>query len=93
MVKNYFYEIACVIQDCYRVLKDDGYMFMVNDNVRYSRVSISVDMICSKIAECLGFKVKNILMLPQGKGNSSQQMNKHGKEDLRKCIYVWKKEN
>ena len=92
MVKGYFYEMACVIQDCYRVLKNDGYMFMINDNVRYAGVSIPVDIICSKIAECLGFKVKNILVLPQSKGNSSQQMGKHGREDLRKCIYVWKKE-
>ena len=92
MVRGYFYEIACVIQDCYRVLKNDGYMFMVNDNVKYAGVSISVDIICSKIAEFLGFKVKNILILPQSKGNSSQQMDKHGKENLRKCVYVWKKE-
>ncbi len=92
MVRGYFYEMACVIQDCYRILKNNGYMFMVNDNVRYAGVSISVDMICSKIAEILGFKVKNILILPQSKGNSSQQMDKHGKESLRKCVYVWKKE-
>ena len=92
MVKGYFYEMACVIQNCYRVLKNDGYMFMINDNVRYAGVSISVDIIFSKIAEYLGFKIKNILVLPQSKGNSSQQMGKHGKEGLRKCIYVWKKE-
>ena len=92
MLRGYFYELACVIQECYRVLKNGGYMFMVNDNVRYAGVSISVDMICSKIAESLGFKVKNILILPQSKGNSSQQMDKHGKKDLRKCVCIWKKE-
>lgn len=92
MVRGYFYEIACVIQDCYRVLKNGGYMFMVNDNVRYAGISIPVDIICSKIAEDLGFKIKNILVLPQSKGNSSQQMDKHGKEELRKCVYIWRKE-
>ncbi len=92
MVRGYFYEMACVIQECYRTLKNNSYMFMVNDNVRYAGASISVDMICSKIAENLGFKIKNILILPQGKGNSSQQMHKHGREELRKCVYVWKKE-
>ncbi len=91
MIRGYFYEMSCVIQECYRTLKKDGYMFMVNDNVRYAGVSISVDMICSKIAEELGFKIEHILILPQGKGNSSQQMHKHGKEKLRKCIYVWRK--
>ena len=45
-----------------------------------------------EIAEDIGFKVKRILVLPQGKGNSSQQMGRHGRESLRKCIYIWSKE-
>ena len=92
MVRGYFYEMACVIQECYRVLDRDGMMFMVNDNVRYARAAISVDTILSKIAEDIGFQVEKILVLPQGKGNSSQQMGKHGREALRKCVYVWKKD-
>lgn len=91
MVKGYFYEMACVIQECYRVLNKNGIMFMVNDNVRFAGASISVDTILSKIAEDLGFEVENILVLPLGKGNSSQQMGKHGREPLRKCVYVWRK--
>ncbi len=42
-------------------------------------------------AEKLGFCVENILVLPNGKGNSSQQMGEHGREVLRKCVYVWRK--
>lgn len=91
MVRGYFYEMACVIQECYRVLQKDSLMFMVNDNVRYAGAAISVDTILSKIAEDIGFHIRNILVLPQGKGNSSQQMGKHGREALRKCIYVWEK--
>ena len=92
MVRGYFYEMACVIQECYRTLKKNSFIFMVNDNVRYAGASISVDMILSKIAEDLGFSIENILVLPQGKGNSSQQMGKHGREALRKCVYIWRKE-
>jgi DNA modification methylase len=92
MVRGYFYEMACVIQECYRVLDKDGMMFMVNDNVRYAGVAISVDTILSKTAEDIGFQIEKILVLPQGKGNSSQQMGKHGREALRKCVYVWKKD-
>ncbi len=92
MVRGYFYEMACVIQECYRILDKGGMMFMVNDNVRYAGAAISVDTILSKVAEDVGFKIKNILVLPQGKGNSSQQMGKHGREALRKCVYVWKKD-
>jgi DNA modification methylase len=92
MVRGYFYEMACVISECYRVLKPGGYMFMVNDNVRYAGANVSVDLILSDIGEKLGFKIERILVLPIGKGNSSQQMGTHGRTSLRKCVYVWKKE-
>jgi len=91
MVRGYFYEMACVIAECARVLKPNAPLFMVNDNVRYAGASVSVDMILSDIAESLGFCVENILVLPNGKGNSSQQMGEHGRDALRKCVYVWRK--
>ena len=91
MVRGYFYEMACVIYEGARVLKPGGRLFMVNDNVRYSGAAISVDLILSALAESLGFYVENILVLPTGKGNSSQQMGEHGREALRKCVYVWRK--
>lgn len=91
MIRGYFYEMACVIQECARVLKPDALLFMVNDNVRYAGARISVDMILSDFAEKLGFSVENILVLPGVKGNSSQQMGEHGREPLRKCVYVWRK--
>ena len=91
MVRGYFYEMACVIAECARLLKPNAPLFMVNDNVRYAGASISVDMIFSAMAENLGFYIENILVLPNGKGNSSQQMGEHGREELRKCIYIWRK--
>jgi DNA modification methylase len=91
MVRGYFYEMACVISECARVLKPNAPLFMVNDNVRYAGASISVDMILSEIAEKLGFRVESILVLPNGKGNSSQQMGEHGRKALRKCVYVWRR--
>lgn len=91
MVKGYFYEMACVIFECLRVLKPGAPLLMVNDNVRYAGASISVDTILSDLAEKLGFRVLQIAVLQQGKGNSSQQMGEHGRETLRKCIYVWEK--
>jgi len=91
MVKGYFYEMACIVLECNRVLRPNGLMFMVNDNVRYAGASISVDLIFSSIAEGLGFTVDEILVVPQGKGNSSQQMGQYGRDALRKCVYVWRK--
>jgi hypothetical protein len=92
MVRGYFYEMACVIFEAVRVLKQQAPLIMVNDNVRYAGASISVDIILSEIAEQLGFRAERILVLPNGKGNSSQQMGAHGRETLRKCVYVWRKE-
>ena len=91
MVRGYFTEMACVISECARVLKPGAPLLMVNDNVRYAGASISVDLILSYFAENLGFKVEKILVLPGNKGNSSQQMGEHGREALRKCVYVWRK--
>jgi DNA modification methylase len=91
MIRGYFLEMSCLIYECFRVMKSSGIFCMINDNVRYGGASISVDLILSKIAEEIGFKVENILVVPQGKGNSSQQMGSHGRESLRKCIYVWRK--
>ncbi len=91
MVRGYFYETACVIAECARVLKSGAPMIMVNDNVRYAGASISVDLILSEMAEQLGFTGEVILVLPNGKGNSSQQMGAHGRDPLRKCVYVWRK--
>jgi len=91
MVRGYFYEMSCVIAECSRVMRPNAPLFMVNDNVRYAGASISVDTILSDIAQCLGFNVEKILVLPNGKGNSSQQMGEHGRDLLRKCVYVWRK--
>jgi len=91
MVRGYFYEMACVIFESARVLKSDAPLIMVNDNVRYAGASISVDIILSEIAEQLGFTVEQIHVLPNGKGNSSQQMGAHGRDVLRKCVYLWRR--
>lgn len=91
MVRGYFNEMACVIQECARVLKPGALLWMVNDNVRYAGASIPVDLILSFIAERVGFEVEKIAVLPGGKGNSSQQMGAHGRDALRKCVYVWRK--
>lgn len=92
MVRGYFYEMACVLMEAARALKQGAPLFMVNDNVRYAGAGISVDLILSAFAEHLGFSVEAILVLPGGKGNSSQQMGEHGRAPLRKCVYVWRKQ-
>ncbi|TKS60794.1 MAG: site-specific DNA-methyltransferase (cytosine-specific) [Nitrospira sp.] len=90
MVRNYFWEMTLVIFECARILKPGAPLVMVNDNVRYEGANISVDLILSSIAESAGFNVEKIWVLPNGKGNSSQQMGEFGREALRKCVYIWR---
>lgn len=91
MVKNYFKEMAMTIFEASRLLKPNAPFVMVNDNVRYQGVHIPVDLILSDFAKDAGLKIEKIWVLPRGKGNSSQQMGIHGREEIRKCIYVWRK--
>jgi DNA modification methylase len=92
MVRNYFYEMALIIFESARLLKSGAPLVMVNDNVRYGGATIAVDLILSDFAEKAGFEVEVIWVLPTGKGNSSQQMGAHGREELRKCIYIWRRQ-
>ena len=91
MVKNYFFEMSFVIKEMSRVLKPNGKIIMVNDNVRYNGDEIPVDLILSEFAEDFGLQTDKIWVLERGKGNSSQQMGNHGRKELRKCVYVWAK--
>lgn len=91
MVRGYFCENGMRCRRLLAVLQPGGMMFMVNDNVRYAGAGVPVDLILSDLAETIGFEVEAILVLPQGKGNSSQQMGEHGRVPLRNCVYVWKK--
>jgi len=90
MVRNYFREMALVLFECARILKPGAPLIMVNDNVRYEGAAVPVDLILSDIARQAGFEVETIWVLPVGKGNSSQQMGKHGRDELRKCVYIWR---
>jgi len=91
LVENYFYELNVLIGEFYRILKPGGRVIMVNDNVQYNGDEIPVDLILSDFASMAGFTIEHIWILPNGKGNSSQQMGVHGRNELRKCVYVWQK--
>lgn len=91
MVKNYFFESALLIFASAETLKPGAPFVMVNDNVRYQGAHVPVDLILSDFAEQAGFDVEAIWVLPKGKGNSSQQMGRHGRQEIRKCVYIWRK--
>lgn len=91
MVQGYFTESAIHIAQMARVMQPGALYYVVNDNVSYNGFGIPVDWMLSDIAERLGFACECIWTIGNGKGNSSQQMAKHGRVPLRKCIYKWRK--
>ena len=91
LVENYFTEMAVIIGELGRLLEVGGSIFMVNDNVQYHGEEVPVDLILSDFAERSGFRCEAIWTLTRGKGNSSQQMGRFGRQELRKCVYRWVK--
>jgi hypothetical protein len=91
LVENYFFEMTLVVHEFGRILAPGGHAVMVNDNVQYCGEEVPVDLILSDIAADAGLDIDAIWVLPQGKGNSSQQMGRHGRREIRKCVYVWSK--
>jgi site-specific DNA-methyltransferase (cytosine-N4-specific) len=91
MVEHYFTELTFVFAEIFRTCRKGAHVAFVNDNVRYGGEVIPVDLLTTNLAEALGFEPVRVYVLPQRKGNSSQQMGKYGREALRKSITVWRK--
>ncbi len=89
LIEQYFSEMAVVVAELGRVVRPGGVAIMVNDNVQYHGEELPVDFILADFAEQAGFQCTNIWKLARGKGNSSQQMARFGRRELRKCVYRW----
>jgi len=91
MVEQYFTELTFIFAELFRTCKPGAPVAFVNDNVRYGGEIIPVDLLTTDLAVSLGFEPVKVHVLPQRKGNSSQQMGKFGREALRKSITIWRK--
>ena len=91
MIENYFSELTFIFAELFRVCRSGAHVAFVNDNVRYAGEIIPVDLLSTNLAEQLGFEPLKVYVLPQRKGNSSQQMGKYGRVALRKSITIWRK--
>jgi site-specific DNA-methyltransferase (cytosine-N4-specific) len=91
MIHQYFEELTFIFAESFRTCRPGSHIAFVNDDVRYGGEIIPVDTVTTNLAEAIGFEPVKIIVLAQKKGNSSQQMEKFGREELRKCITVWKK--
>ena len=89
LLEGYCLEMAVIVAELGRVVRPGGTVIMVNDNVQYHGEEAPIDLILSDYAEQSGFRCENIWTLPRGKGNSSQQMKRFGRREIRKCVYKW----
>ena len=89
LIEGYFLEMAVIVAELSRVVRPGGGVIMVNNNVQYHGEEVPTDLILSDFAEQSGFVCTNIWTLPRGKGNSSQQMGRFGRREIRKCVYEW----
>jgi len=89
LIEGYILEMAIIVAELGRIVRPGGAVVMVNDNVQYHGEELPVDLILSDFAEQSGFTCESIWALPRGKGNSSQQMRRFGRRELRKCVYRW----
>ena len=89
LIEGYFLEMALVIAELGRIISPGGTAFIINDNVQYHGEEIPIDLILSDFAEQSGFECRNIWLLARSKGNSSQQMGRFGRREIRKCLYEW----
>lgn len=93
MIKNYFYDMDLVLQNSYKYLNNDSYMFIVVGNSFYSAKPVKTDLILAELAESHGFKVDKIIIARE-LSTSSQQMKliaDSDREYLRESIIVLRK--
>jgi site-specific DNA-methyltransferase (cytosine-N4-specific) len=91
MIEQYFSELTFVFAELYRTCRQGARVAFVNDNVRYAGEIIPVDLLSTNLAQQVGFEPVKVYVLPQRKGNSSQQMGRYGRAALRKSITIWRK--
>ena len=93
LIEGYFLEMAVIVAELGRIVRPGGTVIMVNDNVQYHGEEVPVDLILSDFAEQSEFECEQVWVLPRGKGNSSQQMGRFGRREMRKCVYKWVRMN
>lgn len=93
MLRLYFNDMFCVLEDCYRVLENKGFCSIIVGNSAYGGVIIPTDLILAQYASNLGFKVDKI-EVDRYIITSSQQYEttKENKKYLRESLICLKKE-
>ena len=87
MIKGYFYDIQNILRDVKSKLTMGAKMYINVSNSAYGGRICEVDLIISKIAQNLGYKLIEIRLARYIKSSSQQELN----EKIRESIIVLEK--
>lgn len=93
MLRLYFNDMFCVLEECYKVLEDKGFCSIIVGNSAYGGIIVPTDLILAQYARKLGFVVDKI-EVDRYIITSSQQYEttKENKKYLRESLICLKKE-
>lgn len=85
LLHGYFRDLYHALVEVRRVLKPGGWAALVVGNARYAGTAIPTDALTADIAEQAGLQCSAITVARR-RGNSAQQMAKHGREAQRESV-------
>lgn len=90
MLRGYFVDMFICLRECYRVCRTGAKLAFVLGNAQYNGIQFPVDMITAEIGESVGLVCDKIIVA-RYRGNSAQQMSKHGRMPSRESVVVFEK--
>lgn len=90
MLDGYFLDLYLVLREVRRVCKRKARVAFVVGNAQYRGLAILVDELTAEVGEQAGLKCEKLLVA-RYRGNSAQQMGKHGRNPSRESVVVFKK--
>ncbi len=85
LLRGYFEDMFLTLQEVARILHPGGVAAVVIGNVRYAGIMIPVDEILRQLASQAGLAFETAWVL-RHRGNSAQQMGRHGREPARESV-------
>ncbi len=90
MLEGYFVDLYCSLREMARVVAKGGDVAIVLGNAQYYGEKLLVDEITAHIGEQVGLSCIEIATA-RIRGNSAQQMKKHGRRPSRESVILFKK--
>jgi hypothetical protein len=90
MVSGYFEDMYAVLRALVAKVKPGASVAFVLGNTRHAGVLVPVDIIVAALGESVGLNVESITAV-RYRGNSAQQMGRHGRVPARESVIVWRR--